>query len=660
MRYFINGLDCPHCAMGLEKYIQNHEHVKYCKLDFTKGIIDIDLDDEKYFDELYKDIKKIEPVELTKKESKFNVDTFLLIRIIISTVLVILAISLTNIIGNNTLYLYIASYVIIGYDVIIKAIKNILKGNVFDERFLMSIASIGAFAIKEYHEACMVMILYSLGEFLQELAVNKSRQKIKNLVDFKVETCNVKTSEGTFEKDVNDVKIGDILEIRLGEKVALDGVLLSDHGTFNTQSLTGEAEYSELEKDDNVVSGYINEGSVIEVKVTKEYNDSTIKKIMDMIENATSNKTKTETFITKFAKIYTPIVCVLAVVIFGILMLVTKDFARSLNSALIFLVVSCPCALILSIPLLYFASIGKCSKEGILVKGSSYLEEVRNIKNVIFDKTGTLTTGEFKVVDYSDEETLNIAANLEKYSIHPLAKSIVKELKEEYEVKDFVEVKGRGVSGVINGSTYFLGNRRYMEENSFDLIKKEGSLYLVKDGKYIGYITLKDEIKSGVKETLQSLNDYHLVILSGDNDKSVQNVANELNITDYHSNKLPHDKANIVNEYKNSIYVGDGVNDSVSLVNANIGVSMGITGSDASIEVSDVVLVKDDISALKTFVDISKKTSRIAIFNVVFILSVKLLFLVLASFNIIGMSLAIFADVGVALICVFNSLRILK
>ena len=654
MRYHIKGLDCPHCAMGLEKYIQGHDHVKYVKLDFTKGIIDIELDDEQYFDELYKDIKKLEPVTLTKKEMKFNINIILIIRLLISVLFLILGFVFNN------LYLYITSYVIISYDVIIKAIKNIFKGNVFDERFLMSIASIGAFFIKEYHEACMVMILYSFGEFLQELAINKSRQKIYDLVDFKVDTCNVKENDNVVVKDVKDVKINDIIEVRLGEKIPLDGILLSEHGTFNTQSLTGEAEYLEIDQNNEVISGYINEGSVIDIKVNKEYNDSTIKKIVDMIENATNNKTKTETFITKFAKIYTPIVCSLAVIIFIVLMLLKFDFARSLNSALIFLVVSCPCALILSIPLLYFASIGKCSKEGILVKGSSYLEEVTKIDNIIFDKTGTLTTGEFIVSDYSDEDTLNIASNLEQYSIHPLAKSITKHLKTKLDVKDFKEEKGRGVSGIINDKHYYLGNYRYIKENNIEVAKKEGALYLIEDNKYKGYIYLKDSIKEEVKETLEKLNDYHLVLLSGDNEKNVREIADTLNIKDYYFNKLPHEKVEVSSQYKNSIYVGDGVNDSISLINAKVGVSMGIKGSDASIEVSDVVLVKDNIKDLYKFINIAKKTNHIAIFNVIFILSFKLLFLILAGFNLIGMSMAIFADVGVALLCVFNSLRILK
>ena len=654
MRYHIKGLDCPHCAMGLEKYIQGHDHVKYVKLDFTKGIIDIELDDEQYFDELYKDIKKLEPVTLTKKEIKFNINIILIIRLLISVLFLILGFVFNN------LYLYITSYVIISYDVIIKAIKNIFKGNVFDERFLMSIASIGAFFIKEYHEACMVMILYSFGEFLQELAINKSRQKIYDLVDFKVDTCNVKENDNVVVKDVKDVKIDDIIEVRLGEKIPLDGILLSEHGTFNTQSLTGEAEYLEIDQNNEVISGYINEGSVIDIKVNKEYNDSTIKKIVDMIENATNNKTKTETFITKFAKIYTPIVCSLAVIIFIVLMLLKFDFARSLNSALIFLVVSCPCALILSIPLLYFASIGKCSKEGILVKGSSYLEEATKIDNIIFDKTGTLTTGEFIVSDYSDEDTLNIASNLEQYSIHPLAKSITKHLKTKLDVKDFKEEKGRGVSGIINDKHYYLGNYRYIKENNIEVTKKEGALYLIEDNKYKGYIYLKDSIKEEVKETLEKLNDYHLVLLSGDNEKNVREIADTLNIKDYYFNKLPHEKVEVSSQYKNSIYVGDGVNDSISLINAKVGVSMGIKGSDASIEVSDVVLVKDNIKDLYKFINIAKKTNHIAIFNVIFILSFKLLFLILAGFNLIGMSMAIFADVGVALLCVFNSLRILK
>ena len=654
MRYYIKGLDCPHCAANLEKYIQQNKHVKYAKIDFTKGLLDLKLDNEENFDEVYKDILTMEKVEITKKEMKYNFNYMEIIKMILSLIFLILGIVFDNI------YLYIAAYLIVGLEVLYKAIKNIFKGNVFDERFLMSIASIGAFAIKEYHEAVMVMLLYTLGEFLQELAVNKSREKIKNLVDFKVDSCNVIVNGEVINKDVNDVNVNDIIEVRLGEKVPLDGILLSDHGTFNTQSLTGESKYYDLNKDDEVISGYVNEGDVIQVKVTKLYNDSTIKKIMDMIENATDNKAKTENFITKFAKYYTPIVCLLAVCIFIISYLLGTPLNESLNSALIFLVVSCPCALILSIPLLYFAAIGKCSKEGILVKGSSYLEAINDVKEIIFDKTGTLTDGEFSVIDYSDEETLNIAANLEKYSIHPLAKSITKKLISNEEVKDFKEEKGLGVSGTICNSKYYFGNKKFIKSIGVEVPDNEQTLYLVKDNQYMGYVSLKDMMKEGTKEVIDSLKDYNLVLLSGDEESRVKEVANELNIKEYYYGKLPHEKSEIVKQKSNTMYVGDGVNDSISLINANIGVSMGIKGADSSVEVSNVVLAKDDIKSLPVLFSIAKKTKNIAMFNIIFILLFKLLFLVLGGFNLIDMSVAVFADVGVALISVISSLRILK
>ncbi|MDY4788110.1 MAG: heavy metal translocating P-type ATPase [Bacilli bacterium] len=655
MRYYIKGLDCPHCAEALEKYIQENKNVKYAKLNFTKGYLDLKLYDDAKFDEVYKYILKMEKVTLSKKEKNYTLDIKTIILMFVSLVFFILA----NVF--NSLYLYIIAYVVVGYEVLFKAFKNIIRGKIFDERFLMSIASIGAFVIKEYNEAVLVMLLYTFGEFLQDLAIEKSRNQIKNLVDFKVENCDVVKGNVIINKDVNDVEIGDIIAVKLGEKVAIDGILLSDYATFNTQSLTGESKLYELSKNDEVLSGYVNEGDVIYVKTTKNYQDSTLKRILDMIENATENKATSETFITKFSKYYTPIVVLLAVVIgFVSFFAFNQTINASVTSSLVFLVVSCPCALILSIPLLYFAAIGRLSSYGILLKGSSYFEEINKVKEIVFDKTGTLTKGEFKVSEYSSIETLNIAANLEKYSLHPLAKSIAKNIKTPLEVEDFKEIKSRGVKGIINNQEYYFGNANLLKELGINVEKSDNILYLVNNKFIIGYITLEDEIKKDVKETLASLKQYNLVLLSGDDEQVVKDVATKLNIKEYYANKLPIEKAEIVKHKQNVMYVGDGVNDSLSLVNANVGVAMGLKGADSSIEVANVVLSKDNIASLNDLFKVSKKTSRIARFNIVFILTFKLLFLILGSLNLINMSLAVFADVGIALLMVLSSLRILK
>lgn len=655
MRYYIKGLDCPHCAEALEKYIQENKNVKYAKLNFTKGYLDLKLYDDAKFDEVYKYILKMEKVTLSKKEKNYTLDIKTIILMFVSLVFFILA----NVF--NSLYLYIIAYVVVGYEVLFKAFKNIIRGKIFDERFLMSIASIGAFVIKEYNEAVLVMLLYTFGEFLQDLAIEKSRNQIKNLVDFKVENCDVVKDNITINKDVNDVEIGDIIAVKLGEKVAIDGILLSDYATFNTQSLTGESKLYELSKNDEVLSGYVNEGDVIYVKTTKKYQDSTLKRILDMIENATENKATSETFIAKFSKYYTPIVVLLAIIIgFVSYFAFNQTINASVTSSLVFLVVSCPCALILSIPLLYFAAIGRLSSYGILLKGSSYFEEINKVKEIIFDKTGTLTKGEFKVSEYSSIETLNIAANLEKYSLHPLAKSIAKNIKTPLEVEDFKEIKSRGVRGIINNQEYYFGNANLLKELGINVEKSDNILYLVNNKFIIGYITLEDEIKKDVKETLASLKQYNLVLLSGDDEQVVKDVATKLNIKEYYANKLPIEKAEIVKHKQNVMYVGDGVNDSLSLVNANVGVAMGLKGADSSIEVANVVLSKDNIASLNDLFKVSKKTSKIARFNIVFILTFKLLFLILGSLNLINMSLAVFADVGIALLMVLSSLRILK
>lgn len=594
---------------------------------------------------------------------KINED---LIRIIISIVLLVL-----GMIFNENIYLLVISYVFVSKKVYFKAFKNIRSGEIFDENFLMIIATLGAFYIGEYPEAVLVMLLFSIGEYLSDLAVDNSKKAIVELMDLRSDKINLKNIGVT---DVSNAKVGDIFVVSPGEKVALDGIVIKGESHLDTSSLTGEAVPRAVYKNSEVLSGTINLEGVLEVKATKTFETSTASKIIEILEKSEEKKTKTEKFITKFSKVYTPIVVLLAVFIVIIPTILGGNFNTWLYRALEMLVISCPCALVISVPLGYFSGIGKCSKEGILVKGSNILDDLVNIDTIIFDKTGTITEGVFEVtkifsVNNKDVELLKLAAEAEANSNHPIALSIKKAYGKEIKSKitNAKEISGAGISCIIGKDNILVGNKKLLKYNKIDVEenKELGTIvYVAKNKKLLGYIVISDKIKTNAKESLDKLrNDgiSNLVMLSGDAEEVVNIISKKLNLDKAYGNLLPQDKVNILEEYKmknKTAFVGDGINDAPVIKCADVGIAMGGIGSDATIEASDIVLMKDDLSNLADAIKISKITKKIVLSNIIFAIMFKIIMLVLAILGITPIWLAVFADVGVTIISVFNSLRI--
>jgi len=597
------------------------------------------------------------------KKIKINED---LIRIIISIVLLVL-----GMIFNENIYLLVISYVFISKEVYFNAFKNIREGKIFDENFLMIIATLGAFYIGEYPEAVLVMLLFSIGEYLSDLAVDNSKKAIVELMDLRSDKINLKNVGIT---DVSNAKIGDIFVVAPGEKVALDGIVIKGESHLDTSSLTGEAVPRAVYKNSDVLSGTINLEGVLEVKATKTFETSTASKIIEILEKSEEKKTKTEKFITKFSKVYTPIVVLLAVFIVIISTILGGNFNTWLYRALEMLVISCPCALVISVPLGYFSGIGKCSKEGILVKGSNILDDLVNVNTIIFDKTGTITEGVFEVTkivskNKKDDELLILAAAAESNSNHPIATSIKKAYGKEIKSKitNVKEISGAGISCIIGEDNILVGNKKLLKYNKIDVEenKELGTIvYVAKNKKLLGYIVISDKIKTNAKESLDKLrNDgiNNLIMLSGDAEEVVKVISKKLNLDKAYGNLLPQDKVNILEEYKmknKTAFVGDGINDAPVIKCADVGIAMGGIGSDATIEASDIVLMKDDLSRLADAIKISKITKKIVMFNIIFAIMFKIIMLVLAILGITPIWLAVFADVGVTIISVFNSLRI--
>lgn len=594
---------------------------------------------------------------------KINED---LIRIIISIVLLVL-----GMIFNENIYLLVISYVFVSKKVYFKAFKNIRSGEIFDENFLMIIATLGAFYISESKEAVLVMLLFSLGEYLSDLAVDNSKKAIVELMDLRSDKINLKDIGVT---DVNNANIGDVFVVAPGEKVALDGIVVKGKSHLDTSSLTGEAVPHAVFKNSEVLSGTINLEGVLEVKATKTFETSTASKIIEILEKSEEKKTKTEKFITKFSKVYTPIVVLLAVFIVIIPTILGGNFNTWLYRALEMLVISCPCALVISVPLGYFSGIGKCSKEGILVKGSNILDDLVNVNTIIFDKTGTITEGVFEVtkiysVNNKDEELLMLAAEAEVNSNHPIALSIKKAYGKEIKSKitNAKEISGAGISCIIGKDNILVGNKKLLKYNKIDVEenKELGTIvYVAKNKKLLGYIVISDKIKTNAKESLDKLrNDgiSNLIMLSGDAEEVVNIISKKLNLDKSYGNLLPQDKVNILEEYKKynkTAFVGDGINDAPVIKLADVGIAMGGIGSDATIEASDIVLMKDDLSNLADAIKISKITKKIVLSNIIFAIMFKIIMLVLAILGITPIWLAVFADVGVTIISVLNSLRI--
>ena len=605
------------------------------------------------------------------------------IKIIISLILFIFAmvIKFENEIINNIIF--VISYLIVGFEILKKAIRNIVRGKVFDENFLMSVATIGAFAIGEYPEAVAVMLFYQIGELFQSYAVDKSRKSIASLMDIRPDYANV-YREGNIETaNPEEVKIGETIVIKPGEKIPLDGKIIEGKTTLDTKALTGESLPREVSEGDEVLSGCINLNGMIKIEVTKEFGESTVSKILDLVENASSKKSKSENFITKFAKYYTPTVVIIALILAIVPPLVIQGatFSDWIYRALSFLVVSCPCALVISIPLSFFGGIGGASKKGILIKGSNYLEALSNAEIAVFDKTGTLTKGVFEVqevkpVDISNEELLKIAAYAENYSNHPISKSIKQAYNkpiDENEIINSEELSGLGIVAKIGEKNVLVGNEKLMQEKQieFEKCNKIGTIiYIAINGKYTGYILIADKIKEDAKQTIEELkkNDIkQTIMLTGDKKEVGESVAKEVGIDKVYTELLPTDKVQKVEELLKTkspkgklVFVGDGINDAPVLTLADIGIAMGGLGADSAIEAADIVIMTDEPSKIIKAIKLSKKTMRIVKENIVFAIFIKILVLVLTAFGLSTMWEAVFADVGVSIIAIINALRVLK
>ena len=618
---------------------------------------------------------------------------------LIGGILFVLGIFVPKTLFIPKLAVFLVSYLVIGGDVLLSAFKNILNGQVFDENFLMAIATIGAFAIGEYPEGVAVMLFYQLGELLQGIAVNNSRKSIVSLMDIRPDYANIKVGEGIKKVSPEEIKVGEIIVVKPGEKVPLDGKIVKGASTFDTSALTGESLPREAKAGDDVLSGFINKNGLIEIQVAKVFSESTVSKILYLMENAGSKKSKTENFITKFARYYTPVVVITALIvaIFPPLLIQGATFSDWIYRALIFLVVSCPCALVISIPLGFFGGIGGASRHGILIKGTNYLEVLNNLESVVMDKTGTLTKGIFKVTEVNAENNIKIndfqnnkteltkplllkyAAHIEKFSNHPIAQSIVAEYEnsvskvDENVVKDFEEISGFGIKVNINNHQFLAGNSKLMNLENITFDKKENlgtAIYLAADGKYIGNILISDEVKEDSARAIKGMKENgvkEIVMLTGDNEAIGKNIAEKLGIDKVFTELLPNEKVEKLEEiYKTKsekgkiAFVGDGINDAPVLARADLGIAMGGAGSDAAIEAADVVIMNDEPSKIVTAIKIAKKTKEIVWQNITVAFAIKIVVMALGLFGDATMWEAVFADVGVALLAVLNATRVLR
>ncbi|MBQ0035801.1 MAG: cadmium-translocating P-type ATPase [Firmicutes bacterium] len=611
-----------------------------------------------------------------------------LYKIIITIVLLIVI----NILDIQNMYinlcLYLIPYLIVGYDVLKKAFKGIRHKQVFDENFLMSFATIGSFVAKEFEESVFVMLFYQIGELFQSYAIGKSRKNIAELMDIRPDYANVDVDGQLQKVDPSDVEIGTIITVKVGEKIPIDGIVVKGNSSLNTSALTGESVPRDVKENDEVISGCINMESPLLIKTTKLFGESTVSQILELVENASSNKSNSEQFITKFARYYTPIVCYCALALAIIPPLFAKlvlnsgwEFGTWASRALTFLVISCPCALVISIPLSFFGGIGGASNVGILIKGSNYLEALAKTKYVAFDKTGTMTKGIFEVTTIhnakmSPEELLKYAAHAEAFSNHPIGRSIIKEYGKDLNkdiIESIKELPGKGIIAKIDGHYCIVGNDKLMEEKQIRIVECDdpGSIvHIAIDNEYKGHIHIGDQIKPTSKQAIKELRQIgvkRIVMLTGDEDKIANDVSNKLNIDKTYSELLPQDKDRIVteliqnkNDKEKLIFVGDGINDAAVISRADIGVAMGALGSDAAIEAADIVLMDDDPLKIAKAIRIAKKTMRIVYENIYFAIGIKILCLILGAFGIASMWLAIFADVGVMVIAVLNAIRALN
>ena len=686
----IENLDCPVCAEALQGDLQKIRGVNSVAVDYVTQTIMLSVENESVLRKVIQKTNKFEKVRVLdgevyqkpKKASHRKEWTCIFLSGICLVAGLITEHFATAIFLKILAYvLYAVAYITVGYPVLRATAKNLIKGRIFDENFLMTVASIGAVALGEYSEGVLVMLLYQLGELLQSIAVGSSRQSVVKLMELKSERATVLRGGEQIQLKPEEVQVGDRLLVKAGERVPTDGKLLSEKALLDTKSLTGEAELKQVACGEEILSGCINMGGVYEMECTRTYEDSAVGRILDMVENAASGKAKPEKFIAKFARIYTPIVCILALLMAvcapllgGLIMdgqFYFKDFGRWVHSALTFLVISCPCALIISVPLTYFSGIGTCAKNGILVKGATHLDVAAKASVIAFDKTGTLTEGNFTVcgvhtLRIGQEELLSLVAAVERNSAHPIAKAFV-DVKTEYTALNVSEIAGKGLTATVDGKTVFVGNEKLMEEQGICFERKNSPyslIYVSSEEEYLGCIEVGDRIRPESKEAvaeLKKLRFSRAVMLTGDRRARAEKIAKELGLRDVKAELLPDEKLLIAQELKKEgglMYVGDGINDAPVMMTADCAVSMGKLGSAAAIEASDFVLIADDLKVLPKCIKIARKTRSIVMQNIVFSIVMKTLFMALGACGILPLWLAVFADVGVMLLAVLNSFRV--
>ena len=686
----IENLDCPVCAEALQGDLQKIKGVNSVSVDYVTQTITLEAENETVVRKVIDKTNKFEEVRVldggryatNPKNRHIKEWIFIGVSVLLLAVGILLEYLTSGLALKIVAWcLYGTAYLTVGHPVLISTFKNIIKGRIFDENFLMTLASIGAIVIGEYSESVLVMLLYQIGELLQSIAVGSSRQSVARLMELKSEWATVLKNGEQLRINPEEVQVGDVLLVKAGEKVPVDGVLLDETATFDTKSLTGETELKTVKKGEEILSGYINAGGVYEMKCIRPYADSAVGRILDMVEHASLGKAKPEKFIAKFAKIYTPVVCGLAVLVAvcGPLLhgfiaegrIYFKEYAYWLKAALTFLVISCPCALVISVPLSYFSGIGACAKNGVLVKGATYLDVLAKAKIVAFDKTGTLTEGNFTICrvypesGVTETELLSLAASVENASSHPIAKAF-ENVPTSCVVEQVTEAAGRGLKGVMNGETVLVGNGKLLAENGVSFAEKESIytlVYVAKGERLLGVIEIGDKLRPETKIALTQLQKLGLtrqIMLTGDNRQRAEKIAQEIGIGEVNAELLPDEKLKRAEELKEEgtvIYVGDGVNDAPVMVTADCSVSMGKLGSAAAIEASDLVLITDDLTALTKGVRIAGKTRKIVIQNIVFSVVMKVVFMALGIFGL-PLGLAVFADVGVMLLAVLNSFRV--
>ena len=694
-KYLLKGLDCPNCSAKIEKEVGELEGVALSEINLMKQTLTVSMDHNKAASmlDMVTDVEVSEQkadtsVAPDKKEKTpvYSDDKKLTIRLISGAVIYAVGMGLT-LFGHVSLPVelgvLIVAYIILGWDVVWQAVKNITRGQIFDEHFLMSLSTIGAFAIGEYPEAVAVMLFYQVGEFFQSLAVKRSRKSISDLMDIRPDSATVRRNGELVVVAPETVSIGELIVVKPGEKIPLDGIVTEGESMLDTRALTGESVPRSIRKGEEALSGCVNQSGVLTIKVTKSFGESTVTKIIDLVENASSRKAPTENFITTFARYYTPIVVGMAAILAIIPpVILGGGWSEWLRRGFVFLIVSCPCALVISIPLTFFGGIGAASKRGVLVKGSNYLEALNKVSVVVFDKTGTLTKGVFKVVDitvefgFTKEQVLEYAAQAESYSNHPIAKSIKEAFGKTIDqsvLSGYEEISGHGIRVLIGGKRVLAGNSKLMdsEKVSYAACQSAGTkVYIAVDGRYAGCIVIADEVKDDSQNAIASLKKIGVektVMLTGDDEKIGKAVAEQLGLDEYYAQLLPDqkvEKLEYLDQHKTKgsklAFVGDGINDAPVLARADVGIAMGGLGSDAAIEAADVVLMTDEPSKLVDAIDVAKATKRIVMQNIIIALGIKSVFLILGALGIAGMWEAVFGDVGVTIIAVLNAMRILK